>query len=67
LFLPKNFQRYLKEVYFAGFDPRNPMDLSRNTVSHGVAPVEKFSLKSSLIGLLILDQLFHYMRPQRSH
>jgi hypothetical protein len=64
LFLPKNFRRYLKDVYFAKFDPRNPKDLSRNTVSHGVAPVEKFSLKSSLIGLLILDQLFYYMRPQ---
>jgi len=63
LFLPKNFQRYLKEVYFAGFDPRDPKDLSRNTVSHGVAPIETFTLKSSLIGLLILDQLFYYMRP----
>ena len=63
LFLPKSFQRYLKEVYFAGFDPRNPKNLSRNTVSHGVAPIETFSLKSSLIGLLILDQLFYYMRP----
>jgi hypothetical protein len=64
LFLPKNFRRYLKEVYFARFDPRNPTELSRNTVSHGVAPIKKFSLKSSLIGLLILDQLFYYMRPQ---
>jgi hypothetical protein len=64
LFLPKNFRRYLKEVYFAGFDPRNPKDLSRNTVSHGVAPVEKFTLKSSLIGLLILDQLSYFMRHE---
>ena len=66
LFLPKNFRRFLNEVYFAGFDPRNPAGLSRNTVSHGVAPIEEFSLKSSLIGLLILDQLFFYMRPNRS-
>jgi hypothetical protein len=64
LFLPKNFRRFLKEVYFAGFDPRNPVGLSRNTVSHGVAPLEDFTLKGSLIGLLILDQLFFYMRPQ---
>ena len=64
LFLPKNIRRYLKEVYFSNFDPRSPKDLSRNTVSHGVAPMEKFSLKSSLIGLLILDQLFYHMRPQ---
>jgi hypothetical protein len=64
LFLPKNFRRYLKEVYFARFDPRNPTELSRNTVSHGVAPIKKLSLKSSLIGLLILDQLFYYLRPQ---
>ena len=64
LFLPKNFRRFLKEVYFAGFDPRNPVGLSRNTVSHGVASLEDFTLKGSLIGLLILDQLFFYMRPQ---
>jgi hypothetical protein len=63
LFLPRKFQSYLKDVYFAGFDPRSPRDLSRNTISHGVAPIEKFTLKSSLIGLLILDQLFYYTRP----
>ena len=63
LFLPKNFRRFLAEVYFAGFDPRNPVGLSRNTVSHGVAPIEDFTLKGSLIGLLILDQLYFYRRP----
>ncbi len=64
LFLPKNFRRFLKEVYFARFDSRNPAGLSRNTISHGVAPLDEFTLKWSLIGLLILDQLFFYMRPQ---
>ena len=65
LFLPKNFRRFLKEVYFARFDSRNPAGLSRNTISHGVAPLDEFTLKWSLIGLLILDQLFYYMRPRQ--
>jgi hypothetical protein len=61
--LPDNFRRYLKEVYFAGFDPQNPTVLSRHSVSHGVAPVSNFALKETVIGLLILDQLSYYIGP----
>jgi hypothetical protein len=63
LLLPSYFRRYLEEVYFANFDPTAPNVLSRNTVSHGVAPVEFFSKKGAIIGLLILDQLWFYMSP----
>jgi hypothetical protein len=63
LFLPRKFLRYLKEFYFAGFDARDPKGFSRDTVAHGVAPVSEFSMKYSLIGFLILDQLFFCMRP----
>jgi hypothetical protein len=64
LLLPNNFRRYLEEVYFANFDPNDPKVLSRHTVSHGVAPAENFSLKGSIIGLLILDQLSFYIGSQ---
>ncbi len=62
LLLPDNFRRYLEEVYFENFDPSNPKSISRNTVSHGIAPIPCFDRKASLIGLLILDQLFYYLR-----
>ena len=57
LLLPGRFQRYLKEIYFANFDPNNPKVLSRHSVSHGVAPADLFSQKAALIGLLTLDQI----------
>ena len=59
--LPEKFQRYLSEVYFRNFDPNQPEGVSRNTVSHGVAPVEAFSEKGSVIGFLILDQLSYFV------
>lgn len=59
--LPANFRRYLEEVYFADFDPATPEILSRNTVSHGVAPAEFFSLKGAVLGFLVLDQLSFYI------
>ena len=58
--LPEKFQRYLSKVYFRNFDPNQPEGVSRNTVSHGVAPVEAFSEKGSVIGFLILDQLLYF-------
>ena len=59
--LPDKFKRYLSEVYFKNFDPGQPEGVSRNTVSHGVAPVEDFSEKATVIGFLILDQLFYFL------
>jgi hypothetical protein len=66
LFLPDKFRRYLTEVYFAHFDPASPSDLSRNTVSHGIAPVARFDMQGSLVGLLIVDQLFFFMQSKPS-
>jgi len=57
LLLPERFRRYLQEVYFAGFDPRNPTGLSRHTVSHGVAPKEVFNRKGVVLAFLILLQI----------
>jgi hypothetical protein len=60
LLLPEKFRKYLDEVYFASFDPKDPKGPSRNTVSHGVADAADFSEKSACIGFLILEQLTYY-------
>jgi hypothetical protein len=65
LYLPKHFERFLTDVYFPHFDPGDPRVVSRNTVAHGVAPSDQFTLKSSLIGLLIVDQIFHFTQYGR--
>jgi hypothetical protein len=54
---------FLKDVYFAGFDPVSPSGLSRHTVAHGVAPSEDFNLKSGTMGFLILEQIRYYLIP----
>ena len=59
--LPDKFERYLSEIYFKNFDPGQPKGVSRNTVSHGVAPAKDFSEKATVIGFLILDQLFYFL------
>jgi hypothetical protein len=60
LLLPHKFNQYLKEVYFAGFDPKDKdSKVSRHSVSHGVAPCDKFNAKSALIGILTVHQLFY--------
>lgn len=64
LLLPDKLRKYLHEVYFAQFDPNDPnpaVTINRNTVSHGLAPPELFSLKASTIGLLIVEQLSYYL------
>jgi hypothetical protein len=56
--LPGKFQQYLKDVYFAAFNPNDPkICVSRNSVGHGVASAEECSLKSATISLLLVDQL----------
>jgi len=57
LLLPERFRRYLKDVFFAAFDPRSPQGLNRNTVAHGVAPGSAFDRKGATLGFLILTQL----------
>lgn len=56
--LPSKFRQYLESVYFASFNPTEPkIKISRNSVGHGVASAEEFSLKSATISLLLIDQL----------
>src|SRR4051812_33866726 len=55
--------RFLEQVYYGTTDKSKAEDVSSNSASHGTADFEKHSLKSSLLGLLIVDQLFFYLRP----
>jgi hypothetical protein len=60
LLLPRRFSEYLSEVYFADFNPvSSRIDVSRHSVSHGVASPEQFDQASAVIGLLVVSQLFH--------
>ena len=63
LLLPARFRRYLRDVYFASFDPKKPgATISRHTVSHGVAPAELFDRKAATLGFLILLQISSVIR-----
>lgn len=55
--LPDLFNRFLQDVYFAGFAPGVPATLSRHSVGHGVASASDFNGKAACIGILIVDQL----------
>lgn len=68
LLLPEVFRTYLTEFYFAHFEPSAvSAPLSRNTVGHGVADVEEFSIKQATIALLILDQIFYFMPSSKKN
>ena len=62
LLLPHRFYNYLRDVCFKNFDPNSQdIDVSRHSVSHGVAPASKFNQKSAVIGILIIHQLFYFL------
>ena len=58
LLLPRRFEKYLRDVYFARFQPSAAAySVSRNTISHGVVVAEKLDRKAANVGFLILLQL----------
>ena len=62
LLLPRRFAEYLRDVYFANFDPGSQdNEISRHSVSHGVVSASKFNKKSAVIGLLIINQLSYFL------
>ena len=66
LLLPYRFDRYLREVYFAGFDPNSPhIEASRHSVGHGVASTSEFNLKNATISILIAHQLSYFLRTEQ--
>jgi hypothetical protein len=59
LLLPKRFEQYLADVYFADFRPGSFSQIvSRHSVSHGVVSAESLDRKATVVGFLILLQLF---------
>ena len=66
LLLPRRFEEYLREVYFAGFDPEaSHIDVSRHSVGHGVASTSEFNLKNATISILIIHQIFYFLGTER--
>lgn len=63
---PEKFQLYLETVFFASFDPEKPDGISRNTVSHGVAPYSCFDLEAALRGILTLQQIAYCLPESES-
>jgi hypothetical protein len=61
LLFPPNFEKFLNQVYLEHFGPGDIDKASRHTISHGVAPVSKFDLKASLLGILLLEQITYLM------
>jgi len=56
------FYRYLNEVVFKNFNlTTGQVDLSRHTVSHGVADQTKYTRTKAMQAILILDQMYFYL------
>lgn len=62
LLLPHRFNTYLRDVYFADFNPdTSEIDISRHSIAHGVASGSLFNQKSAIISILIVHQLFYFL------
>jgi hypothetical protein len=62
MFFQAKFAEFLKNIVYKGFDLKNGiLDLSRHTVSHGVAKSKDYSRTKAIQGLLMLDQLYFYL------
>ncbi len=68
LLLPHRFAAYLRDVYFANFNPvAQNIDVSRHSVAHGVAAVSEFNKKSALLAILVVHQLFYFLDNERGN
>lgn len=62
LFLPEDFNEYLKQFYFSSFDlETGKIDLSRHSCAHGVAREDDFNKVKAFQAILILDQISFYV------
>jgi hypothetical protein len=59
---PDVFYRYLNETVFQSFDlATGQVDLSRHSVSHGVAEQTKYTRAKAIQAILTLDQMYFYL------
>lgn len=62
LFLPEDFNEYLKGFYFSSFDlEKGDLNLSRHSLAHGVAKDSEFNKIRAFQAILILDQISFYI------
>lgn len=62
LFLPDDFNKYIQQFYFNNFNlEKGELDLSRNSISHGVVKEEELNRIKAFQAILILDQIFFYV------
>ncbi|MBI3166711.1 MAG: hypothetical protein HYZ24_18655 [Chloroflexi bacterium] len=66
LLLPDKFHKYLNDIYFSGFSPGSMPNVARNSVAHGEARADDFSLKSASIAILVLYQLSLFFKDKTS-
>ena len=68
LLLPHRFAAYLRDVYFANFNPiSQDIDVSRHSVAHGVASASEFNRKSALLGILVVHQLYYCLENELAY
>lgn len=60
LLFPTDFARYLKDYTYAGFTRGQANTISRNSVGHGAASAEQYTMTRALQALLTVDQLAFY-------
>jgi hypothetical protein len=62
LYLPDDFDNYLKDFYFSSFSLKEgKLGLSRNSLAHGVAKEEDFNKINAFQSIMILDQISFYV------
>ena len=62
LLLPQQLLNYLTKSVFSHFNVETgTVDLSRNSVAHGTAEEEDYTLEKALQGILTLDQIYFYI------
>ena len=63
LYLVRPFFDYLENIFFADFNlEKGGITLSRHSSSHGVAKPEDYKKIKALQTILVLDQIYFYLR-----
>lgn len=67
LIFPEQFLKYLTDRVFGNFNlETGSVELSRHSISHGVAAAEDYTEAKALQALLILDQIYFFLPLQPS-
>jgi hypothetical protein len=63
-FFPALFADYLLKFYYRDFalDGQEGADLTRHSHAHGVATAKDYDRKKALLGILIVHQLYYYLK-----